>query len=142
MVNSATGMRSGNQEAVMGEKTDEGRSGGVHIAGTVGSVGGDIVGRDKVVGSSSADAIDGGLRPLIEAIGAAPAAAGTKLAALKEEVAKGKDANEGVIARLVDGLVGLVPGAASAVVSAFATPILGGIAGPVTGSVLDKLRGK
>jgi hypothetical protein len=30
----------------------------------------------------------------------------------------------------------------SAVASAFATPILGGLAGPVTGFVLDKLRGK
>jgi len=47
-----------------------------------------------------------------------------------------------VIAKLVDGLVGLVPAATSAVVSAFATPILAGIAGPVTGFVLDKLRGK
>jgi hypothetical protein len=45
-------------------------------------------------------------------------------------------------AKLVDGLVELVPSATSAVVSAFATPILGGIAGPVTGFVLDKLRGK
>jgi hypothetical protein len=35
-----------------------------------------------------------------------------------------------------------VPSATSAIVSAFATPILGGIAGPVTGFVLDKLRGK
>lgn len=33
------------------------------------------------------------------------------------------------MAKLVDGLVGLVPGAASAVVSAFPTPLLGGIAG-------------
>jgi hypothetical protein len=34
-----------------------------------------------------------------------------------------------------------VPAAASAVVSAFATPILGAIAGPVTRFVLGKLRG-
>jgi hypothetical protein len=47
-----------------------------------------------------------------------------------------------VIAKLVDGLVGLVPGATSAVVSAFTTPLLAGIAGPVTGFVLDKLRSK
>jgi hypothetical protein len=36
----------------------------------------------------------------------------------------------------------VLPAATSAVVSAFATPILGGIAGPVTSFVLDKLRGK
>ena len=53
-----------------------------------------------------------------------------KLAALKQEAAKGKEADDGVIAKLVDGLVELVPGAASAVVSAFATPILGGYRRP------------
>src|SRR5271154_5485891 len=130
----------------MSEKTGEGQSGGVNIAGTVGSVGGDIVGRDKIVGVPSAAALDKALRPLIEAVGAAPVEkrveAEAKLAALKQEAAKGKNANDGVIAKLVDGLVGLVPGAASAVVSAFATPLLGSIAGPVTGFVLDKLRGK
>ena len=130
----------------MGEKTSEGQSGGVNIGGNVGSVGGDIVGRDKIVGVPSAAALESALRPLIEAIGAAPAdkraEAEAKLAALKQEAAKGKDANDGVMAKLVDGLVELVPGAASAVVSAFATPILGAIAGPVTSFVLDKLRGK
>jgi hypothetical protein len=62
--------------------------------------------------------------------------------ALKQEAAKGEDANDDVIAKLIDGLVKLAPGAATAVVSAFATPILGGIAGPVTKYVLDKLRGQ
>src|SRR4051812_45844752 len=128
----------------MGEKTGEGQSGGVSISGHVGSVGGDIVGRDKIVGAPSPVALDDALRPVIEAIRAAPAdkqpEAEAKLTALKQEAAKGKNANDGLIAKLVDGLVGLVPGAGSAVVSAFATPILGGIAGPVTKFVLDKLR--
>jgi hypothetical protein len=128
----------------MGEENGKGQSGGVNISGVVGSVGGSIVGGNITVGIPLAE-LDGALRPLIAAIGAAPAdkrpEAEAKLAALKEEAAKGKDANDGVIARLVDGLVGLVPEAASALVSAFATPILGGIAGPVTGFVLDKLRG-
>ena len=130
----------------MGEKMGEGQSGGVNIGGTVGSVGGDIVGRDKIVGIPSAAALDDALRPLVEAIGAAPAdvrvQAEARLVDMKREAAKGKDANDSVIARLVDGLVGLVPGAASAVVSAFATPLLAGIAGPVTSFVLDKLRGE
>jgi len=130
----------------MGEKTSEGQSGGVNISGSIGSVGGDIVGRDKIVGAPSAADLDSALRALAEAIKAAPAEkrdeAEAKLAALKQEAGKGKDANDGVMAKLVDGLVGLVPAATTAVVSAFATPILGGIAGPVTGFVLDKLRGK
>jgi hypothetical protein len=133
-----------NPEANMGGKMGEGQSGGINIAGTIGSVGGDIVGRDKVVGVPSTAALDGALRPLSEAIGAAPvevrSEAEAKLTALKQEAAKGQAANDGVVAKLVDGLAALVPGAASAVVNAFATPILEGIAGPVTGFVLDKLR--
>jgi hypothetical protein len=129
----------------MGKKKREGQSGGVDISGVVGSVGGSIIGGSMNVGAPLAE-LDGALRPVIEAIRAVPAEkradAEAKLATLKEEAAKGKDANDGVIARLVDGLVGLVPGAASAVVSAFATPILAGVAGPVTGFVLDKIRGK
>jgi hypothetical protein len=133
-------------EADMSEKTGQDQSGGVNISGQVGSVGGDIVGRDKITGVPSPAALDGALHPVTEAIGTAPAEARAeaqaKLAALKQEAAKGKDANDGVIAKLVDGLVELVPAAASAVVSAFATPILGGMVGPVTGFILDKLRGK
>jgi hypothetical protein len=36
----------------------------------------------------------------------------------------------------------LMPNAVSAVVSAFATPLLGGLAGPATKYVLDKIQGK
>src|SRR4029077_6947118 len=108
--------------------------------------GGDVVGRDKIVGAPSAAALDGALQPLIEAVKNAPTErrveAEAKLDALKAEAAKGDGAKDGVIADLVDGLVGLVPAAASAVVSAFATPILGSITGPVTEFVLGKLRAK
>ena len=132
--------------AHMSDVKSVGQSGGVNIGGTVGNVGGDIVGRDKITGAPSAADLDRALRPLIEAVGAAPAdvrpEAEAKLGELRKEAAKGQDADDGVIAKLVDGLVGLVPGAASAVVSAFATPLLGAIAGPVTGFVLDKLKGK
>jgi hypothetical protein len=122
------------------------QSGGVEISGSVGSVGGDIVGRDKIIGAPSAAAVEDALRPLIEVIKVAPAEkrpeTEAKLAKLKQEVAKGKNADDGVLARLVDGLVALVPAATSAVVSVFATPILGAVAGPVTKFVLDKLRGR
>ncbi|MBV8870842.1 MAG: hypothetical protein JOY65_15750 [Acetobacteraceae bacterium] len=130
----------------MGEKPGAGQSGGVNISGKVGSVGGDIAGRDKITGIPTAAELDSALRPLSKAVEAAPAGARSeaeaKLAALKQEAAKGKDANDRTVADLVDGLVKLVSTAVSAVVSAFATPILGGIAGPVTGFVLDKLRGE
>jgi hypothetical protein len=130
----------------MSERTPQDQSGGVNISGHVGSVGGDIVGRDKMVGIPSAAALEEALRPVLEAIRAASPQvqpeAEAKLSALQQEAAKGKNANDRTLADLADGLVKLVPEAVSAIVSAFATPILGGVAGPVTGFVLDKLRGK
>ena len=84
--------------------------------------------------------------PLVTAVHQAPpekqAEAEQKTEALKAELAKGKQANDSVVADLVSGLVGLVPGAVSAVASMFGSPILGGIAGPVTKFVLDHLPGK
>ena len=59
---------------------------------------------------------------------------------LKSEVAKGKQADDGKMGKLVEGLIALAPSAVGAVVSMFATPVLGAIAGPVTKFVLDKLK--
>lgn len=59
---------------------------------------------------------------------------------LRDEVAKGNDADDSTLAKLIDKLVDMVPGAVGTVVSTFATPILGGIAGPVTKFVLDKFK--
>lgn len=128
----------------MSEKTGTGQSGGVSISGRIGVVRGDIVGRDKITGAASLGEIEAALEPLRAAIAAAPAPeaqrASAVLAELKQEAAKSEGASDGVVAKLVDSLVTLVPGATSAVVSAFATPILGGLAGPVTSFVLNKLR--
>ncbi len=133
----------------MGENPSQGQSGGVNITGTSGSITAEIVGRDKIVGVPVPDAVDrqNALRPIAEAITAASnekrAEAEEKLAALTQAVTKAKSGeSDAHIAKLVDGLVALVPTATSAIVSAFATPILGGIAGPVTKFVLDKLRGE
>ena len=85
--------------------------------------------------------------PLLAAIkqaGSAPAAqaaAVEKVEQLKTEVAKGKEADDPKLGKIVDGIVDLVPAAVGAVVSMFATPLLGGIAGPVTKYVLDKIKG-
>ncbi len=119
---------------------------GVNIRGPVGYVGGDIIGHDKLVGVPSAAAISDALHPVLDAIKSAPPEvqqeARAKLTELEDEAAKGKGANDSAMAKLVDGLVGLIPAAASAVASAFATPVLGELVGPVTTFVLDKLRGK
>ncbi len=86
--------------------------------------------------------------PLLAAIkqaGTAPAtqaAAAEKVKQLKTEVAKGKEADDTRLGKIVDGLVDLVPGAVGTVIGMFATPLLSGIAGPVTQYVLDKIKGK
>lgn len=84
--------------------------------------------------------------PLMAAVQTAPldkqAQAAQIAEDLKQEAAKGKNADDSRMGKLIDGLVGLVPEGVSAVVSAFASPILGGIAGPVTKFVLDKIQGK
>jgi hypothetical protein len=133
--------------ADMGEKTGEGQSGGVNIHdGTVNTGGGDIVGRDKSVNQAVSREVDDALRPLVEAINVAPhekrAEAMVRLDELKKEVAKGAKHDDTVVAKLVDQLVSLVPGAASAVASTFGTPILAAIAGPVTKFVVGKIRGE
>ncbi|MCB0040548.1 MAG: caspase family protein [Caldilinea sp.] len=61
---------------------------------------------------------------------------------LKAETGKGERADDSRVARLIDGLAGLVPGAVAAVVSAFASPILAGVAGPLTQAVLRKISGQ
>jgi hypothetical protein len=129
------------------DKSTSGQSGGVNISGGSVTVGGDVVGRDKIVGTQISQVqLDQAFRPLEEAVRvAAPekqAEALQKVKELKAEAAKGKGADDGVVAKLVKGLVGLIPSAVSAVVGAFATPILGGIVGPATKYVLDEIQSK
>ena len=129
------------------EKPTSHQSGGVHISGGIITVAGDVVGGDKIVGTEIFhQQIQQIFQPIQEAIRTAtpenqPAAA-QKLEELKAETAKGKNATDGVVAKLLEGLIGLVPHAVGAVVSAFGTPLLGGIAGPATKYVLDKIQGK
>jgi hypothetical protein len=120
--------------------------GGIAITGSnVNTAGGDIVGRDKIqhVSSHQIDDVFAPIGKVIETAGPSEkAAAKEKFRALKDEVAKGKHADDSAVAKLVEGLVGLVPGAVAGIVSAFASPVLGGLAGPVTKYVLDKIQGK
>ncbi|HEV2134489.1 MAG TPA: hypothetical protein VGR47_09500 [Terracidiphilus sp.] len=123
-----------------------GQSGGVSIVGSQVNVQGDIVGGPNIKIGVSPAQIDQLFRPLLDAVAAAKpehqAEAASDVSALKHEIAKGKDANDGTMAKLVDHLVELVPSAAAAIAGAFGTPVLAGIAGPVTTWVLNKLQGK
>jgi hypothetical protein len=119
--------------------------GGAYIHGHVDTGGGDFIGRDQCVQGVPAADLEPLFAPLLAAIArqvpaSAQPAALQQAQALKAEVAKGSDADDGRLGRLLDGLLGLVPGAVGAVVSLFATPILQGIGGPVTRFVLDRLK--
>jgi len=130
----------------MSDKPSSGQSGGVSVTGgSVQTGGGDLFGGDKVINASPAR-LDDIFESLRNTIASAPAhdqpEAKKKLEALEQEAAKGKNADDKAMAKLVEGLVGLVPTAISGVVGAFATPVLGAIAGPITKYALEKIQGK
>ena len=124
------------------------RSGGVNITGGDNEFKGDIAGRDII--KSSANVTEADLNELFKSLNAILENASAenrevakqKADELKEELAKGENADDSRVAKLIDGIIDLVPGALSAVVGMFATPILSGLVGPVTKFVLDKIRGK
>ncbi len=135
----------GNSSGSINTGTQVNTGGGAYVGGNV-HAGGDFVGRDKVTHGLSPYELEPLFAPLLAVI-AQQAAADHKTAAvqqaekLKTEVAKGKQADDSKMGKIIKGLADMVPGAIGKVVGMFATPILSGIAGPVTKQVLDKLRG-
>ena len=135
----------GNNTGSINTGTQVSTGGGAYVVGSV-SAGGDFVGRDKLTQGISTRDLESLFAPLLAAVAReappdAKAAAVQQVQELKAEMAKGKHADVGKVDKLVDGLLGLVPKAVSALVSTFASPVLGGIAGPVTKYVLEKLEG-
>lgn len=138
------------EEVLMPDSNDQNQSGSFHIsAGGNVTVGGDMVGRDKITTVTtglSGDQLTQLFAPLMNALRTAPPEkqndAMQKAEELKKEVAKGKDANDRTMAKIINGLVALVPGAIGAVVGMFATPILSSVAGQFTKFVLDEIQGK
>jgi hypothetical protein len=129
----------------MSEPTS-GQSGGIdNKLGTITTGGGDVFTGNKTTTTTyyAPAEIHNAWQPIADTIRTAPpekqAEAAAKLDDLKKEAAKGEKAEDTTIAKLVKGLVALVPSAVSAVVSTFSTPILGGVAGPVTKFVLNEL---
>ena len=116
---------------------------------------GDVSGTGVVIGSGAsvqtgppADKVAQALAPVLTAVqqstvdAARQAVALQEIEKLKAELAKGKDADDSRIAGILEDLANLVPGAVAAVVSAFGTPLLVGIAGPVTHFVLNQFKRK
>lgn len=129
-----------------GTQTRIDTGGGAYVGGGVDTDGGDFVGRDKITHGLSPRDLEPLFAPLLTAIAKqAPAdkqaAAVQQVEELKAEIAKGEQADDSKVGKIVDGLVAMVPGAVGSIVSMFATPLLGGIAGPVTKFVLGKLKG-
>jgi hypothetical protein len=128
-----------------GTKLNLDTGGGAYITGGVNTGGGDFIGRDKSTQGLAAADLGPLFTPLVAAI-ADHATAVRRAAALKQveelkaEAAKGEQADDGKLARIVDGLATMVPNAIGSIVSLFTMPVLRGIAGPVTGFALDKLR--
>jgi hypothetical protein len=130
------------------EMPEGGRSGGIDFHGNVYAPGANIAGRDLNISETtglSAQDLSQLFLPLLDAIQEAPPEkqpeAMQKAEELQQELAKGEKADDNRVAKLVDGLVNLVPGAVSAVGAIFAQPVLAGLAGPVTRFVLEKLLG-
>ena len=118
--------------------------GGAYVAGSV-TAGGDFVGRDKITQGFSPRDLEPLFAPLLAAVAQqAPAeqqaVAVQQVQELKAEVARGEQADDGRVARVIDGLTNMVPGAIGAVLSLFTSPILTSIAGNATQFVLDKLK--
>jgi hypothetical protein len=131
----------------MAETPNSGQSGGVSNTGNM-SAGGNIVGGNMTVNTttSTMSKTEIAFQPIAGTVKeTAPAmrpAAEATLASLKKEVEKGEKGekpDDTIISGLLKGLVGLVPSAASAIVSAFGTPILGAVMGPATKLVLEEL---
>ncbi|MDS4022049.1 MAG: hypothetical protein RKR03_16340 [Candidatus Competibacter sp.] len=135
-------------DKVLGSKISKqiNTGGGAFVGGNV-SAGRDFVGRDRLAQGLSPRDLEPLFAPLLAAVAQqAPAGqqaeAVQQVQALRAEIAKGQQADDSRMGKIVDGLVNMVPGAIGAVTSLFAAPILDGIAGPVTQFVLDKLKGR
>jgi hypothetical protein len=126
------------------------QSGGINVLGGTNQFNGNVAGRDLYDFSAesglTAETLNHLFLPLVQAVQSVPPEkkpeAEEKIQALKAEIAKGKNAEDSRVGKLLDGILELVPGAVSAVTGMFATPLLSGIAGPVTKFVLDKIQGK
>ena len=148
-VNTGGGDFVGRDKVVHGDEVRGDKVGGDKI--TVGDITGSsgiAIGRHASATAQAApsrDELAKALAPVLDAIqrdgaAATQAAAMQQIEALTEELAKGKEADDSRIARILDELARMVPGAVAAVASAFANPLLSGLAGPVTEFLLGQWR--
>ena len=121
--------------------------GGAYVGGNVSVTGGgDFVGGDKIIRSKAPTdlpALFGALVAALDKYGdpSAKTIVEEQVAELQTEVARAPaQRDDKRMARLLDGLVDLVPGAVSAVVGVFASPLLTTAVGPATAAVLARFK--
>jgi len=130
----------------VGAQTHFNTGGGAYVAGGVYVSGGDFVGRDQVERTNELSGLNAVFAALLastmrEAGPTANPLAVEHVAAIASEAEQlSTPAKDARLARLIDGLADLVPGAASALVDTFASPLLAGVAGPATTAVLGRLK--
>lgn len=146
-INTGGGEYTGRDKKIFGDEVHGNKVGGDQfnigdISGTGIAIGRNA--RAQVTTGETGEDLDDLFAPIFLALRNAPPErredAVKRAEELKTEAAKGKNADDSRMAKLLDGLVELVPGAVTAVLSTFATPVLAGIAGPVTKFVLDKFE--
>jgi hypothetical protein len=128
--------------------------GGAVFFGAV-TAGRDVVGRDKIEVVSRHAADNAELAPIVQQLAALQAQlqalasrpdqplVAELMQGLQDEISKpeGKRKPE-LVKHLLEGLVDLVPAGVAAVASAFASPLLAGVAGPAAQALLARWRGK
>ncbi len=135
------------------EKTNESQKGGFHFHSPVTAenqtfIDGNVANLNNNLGLSAPQLQDlaGLFQPLKEQIQTSSPekrqVADQKVGNLYTELAKGTNANADRLNNIIDGLVELIPGALSTLVSMFVNPILGGLVGPVAQAVLERLHSK
>lgn len=156
-VNTSGGDFVGRDKTVHGDEVHGDKIGGDKVGGDKINVGnitdskGIAIGRGahasvREINGLSAQDLAQFFAPLMQEVKVAPVnvqpQAEQKVEELKQEISKGENGDDEVKAGLIEDIVGLIPGAVSALVGLFATPALSGVAGSATKFVLKRLQKK
>ncbi|MGH8553352.1 MAG: hypothetical protein ACRERS_08655, partial [Methylococcales bacterium] len=127
-----------------GTRIDTG--GGAYVGGHV-KAGRDFIARDKITDRIPSDAFASGFAELLAAVGQQASAENRRAAIekvqdLKSAMDLGENADDSQVAKIVDALATLAPGAVASIQQLFSAPPLKGWIGPVTRFVLDRWQEK
>ena len=129
------------KEFTMGDKNSFSGAGPVVHNSTIHTQGGAFAMRDVVSGGIGQQELEELFAPLriVLSSSSTPDIVNNEFNELKLELAKGNKADDKILANIVKGIADLVPGAISAIVGAFGTPLLGAVVGPATKYVINSI---